>query len=91
MRHKAVHIEHCQKQAAELRQNIVSYQEGLQQHIADLEALVRSHLWVTSDFVEPASAALRRTQEQVGKLLARVAKIEAGIDALPCEAAVSSP
>jgi MoxR-like ATPase len=91
MRHKAVHIEHCRRQTTELRQNIVSYQEGLEQHIADLEALVRAHLWVTSDFVEPASATLRSTQEQVSKLLARVAKIESGIEKLPREAAVSSP
>jgi len=85
MRHKAMYVEHSLKEVASLQRDIEAYQAGLQQHITDLEAHLRAHLWVTSDFVEPAGASLRSTQAQVEKLMTRVEKLKAGFDALPRE------
>lgn len=88
LRHKTVHIEHCLGQVATLQTSIESYQEGLEEHIAELEEMLRAHLWVTSDFVEPAGATLRTTQGQVNQLLRRVKVLQEGFDALPREGQV---
>ncbi len=90
LRHKHVHVDNCLKQVDTLRADIESYQEGLKRHIVELESLLQSHLWVTGDFVAPASATLRATQGQVDGLLRRVSKLRKGFEALPREKKVAA-
>ena len=50
-----------------------------------METDIRSHLWVTADFVEPASQSLQRAQHDVETLLTRVDNVITGFELLPRE------
>ena len=84
-KHKSVYI----------KQNIIelynhwikmeSHEQGIDQRIESFEDDIRSHLWVTDDFVEPASKGLGKTRADVEKLLDRLAEVMNGFEALPRE------
>lgn len=62
-----------------------SYKQGIDQRIESFEDDIRSHLWATDDFVEPASKGLGKTRVDVEKLLGRLADVVKGFEALPRE------
>jgi MoxR-like ATPase len=62
-----------------------AYREKLLAHIASFEAQIRSHLWVTPEFAEPARQNLEETRRTVEGLLARLERVRAGFAALPRE------
>ena len=84
-RHKSVYIEDSIKQLGEHRIAMESYRRGIDQRIESFEDDIRSHLWVTEDFVEPASQGLGKIRADVEKLLSRLAKVVKGFKALPRE------
>lgn len=84
-RHKALYVDDCLHQIAELNTDVQRYKVGLCQHMDTMEKEIRDHLWVTDDFVEPASTSLTETAAQVETLLARVDKLKRGFELLPRE------
>ena len=62
-----------------------SHKQGIDQRIVSFEDDIRDHLWVTDDFVEPASLGLNETRADVEKLLGRLAEVTKGFEALPRE------
>lgn len=84
-RHAAAYVRECLEDVAQLQSDVGAYSSQLREHIASLEAQIRSHLWVTSDFVKPASVTLERTRADVAGLLARVNKVHSGIRMLPVD------
>jgi len=87
---KPAHVEHCLASVAELQKDVDEYQRLLNAHIESLEKDIRSHLWVTDDFIEPASASLGETNRTVGALLQRLSKLKTGFENLPQERTVST-
>lgn len=87
-RHKPAHVDACLHDIEGLDADVRAYQGRLLQHIASLEEEIRSHLWVTPDFVGPASESLARTRAEVETLLARVGKVRDGLRLLPREEVV---
>ena len=59
--------------------------KGIDQRIESFEDDIRSHLWVTDDFVEPASQGLGKTRAGIEKLLDRLTDVIKGFAALPRE------
>jgi MoxR-like ATPase len=84
-RHKAVHIDACLAEIGALQQSIAEYRAALAEHIASLESVVRSHIWVTSDFFGPAAESLQETQRVVDTLHARTRQLLDGFSLLPRE------
>ena len=84
-KHKSVYIEQNIKQLGEHRLAMESYKQGIDQRIESFEDDIRSHLWATDDFVEPASKGLGKTRVDVEKLLGRLADVVKGFEALPRE------
>lgn len=84
-RHKSVHVETCLREIDALRRDVDAYRATLLTHLASLEEEIRTHLWVPAEFVEPASASLRRTREEVETLLGRIGMLHKGFDLLPRE------
>lgn len=66
-----------------IREQVEAYKVKLVEHIAGLEAAIRSHLWVTADFAEPASQSLDGTRREVDTLLTRIDKLRSGFEMLP--------
>ena len=84
-KHKSVYIEQNIKQLGEHRLAMESYKKNIDQQIESFEDEIRGHLWVTDDFVEPASQGLDKTRADVEKLLDRLAEVVKGFEALPRE------
>lgn len=84
-RHKTLYIDACIREVDDLRANVAAYKADLLQHMAAMEKDIRGHLWVTSDFVEPASESLKQTRTEVDTLASRVDKIKKGFELLPRE------
>lgn len=64
---------------------ITRFQSGLKTHLDSLNQEIRTHLWVSADFVEPATRRLNESKQIVESLLVRVNRLESGYDALPRE------
>lgn len=84
-RHKAVYVTNSLRELDAVRVEVEAYRASLLTHIASLEEQIRTHLWVTPEFVEPASESLKRTRQQVETLLGRIAALRAGFERLPRE------
>ena len=84
-KHESVYIEQSIKQLGEHQIAMESYRQGIDQRIESFEDDIRSHLWVTDDFVEPASKGLGKNRADVEKLLDRLAEVVKGFEALPRE------
>jgi MoxR-like ATPase len=96
-RHKVAHVEACLREVDDLRKDVVAYKVELAKHMRSLEEDIQTHLWVTSDFVDPAKVTLEQTKHDVEMLLARIDTVRKGYELLPREeppppdAAVVSP
>ena len=84
-KHKSVYIEQNIKELGERRLEMESHKKNIDQRIESFEDDIRSHLWVTDDFVEPASKGLDKTRTDVEKLIDRLAEVVKGFEALPRE------
>jgi MoxR-like ATPase len=74
-RQKASYIADCCRDIIALGREVESYREKLEAHLSGLEAEIRTHLWVTEDFTDPAKRSLEGTRRTVEALLARIAKV----------------
>ena len=81
-KHKSDYIEHSIAELDDLRIEMESYKKKINQRIESLEDDIRSHLWVTDDFIEPASKGLDKTRADVDKLLGRLAEVVKGFEEL---------
>jgi MoxR-like ATPase len=88
-RQKKFHLTACLKELRELREQVEGYRKNLLAHIASLEAEIRANLWVTDDFIEPASQSLEGTRREVDTLLGRINKLRQGFEMLPQEMEVA--
>lgn len=86
-RHKNLYVEDCLRNIDELRFDVVAYRVSLREHTAAMGDAIRSHLWVTQDFVEPAQANLEQSRHDVETLLNRVEMVRKGFALLPREPA----
>lgn len=82
---KKIYIEDCLREIDDVKAQVNRYQSTLHQHIQGMEAEINNHLWVSADFLAPATEKLKQTQREVETLLDRVSKIREGFDLLPCE------
>lgn len=84
-RHKCSHIDDCLRQIDDIKTQVIEYQTKLNMNLRGMESEIKSHLWVTADFMVPAAENLKQTQKNVEMLLARVSKIREGFELLPRE------
>ncbi len=84
-RFRAAYVESVLDQLDALRGEVRDYKAGVKAQIASLEAEIRTHLWVTPDFAEPAARSLEATLGEVEGLLARVERLREGFAQLPRE------
>lgn len=84
-RQKDFYIDKCVNEMDELRSEVEDYRRKLAAHMESLEAAIRDHLWVTTEFAVPAARNLAQTRNEVETLLARVAKLREGFESLPRE------
>ncbi len=90
-RYKKSHIDDCLGQLDEVKNQVIHYQKKLNQHLQGIQSEIKTHLWVTDDFMVPAAENLKQTQQNVETLLARVSKTRAGFELLPREADFVQP
>ena len=84
-KHKPAHIESCLRDLGEYRTEIESHRTEIEREVESFEDNIRSHLWVTEDFVEPASRGLEEAGDEADELLARLARVTEGFESLPRE------
>lgn len=84
-RHKPKYLDHCLEEIDRVLASVERYRASLAAHQQSLEQSIRTHLWVTQDFVEPAVSSLKQTANTVGSLLNRVAEVRSGFEMLPRE------
>ena len=85
VKHKPPYIKDCLQQLKELQSEIKSHDTGIGRQIDSFDRDIREHIWVTDDFVEPASRGLQQARDDAGKLLARLEKLIEGYGELPQE------
>ena len=83
--HKSGYIDSCLRELRELRTELESHKTGIERQVESFEDDIRSHLWVTQDFVEPASRGLQEAGDAVESLLERLAGVTEGFESLPRE------
>lgn len=84
-RHKVTYVNDCVANIGDLLADVERYQIQLKEHIEGLESRVVSHLWLTPDFVKPATESLQETTLTVQCLRERVERLRNGFLALPLE------
>ena len=84
-KHKSGYIESCLRDLREHRTEMESHKTGIERQVESFEDEIRSHLWVTEDFAEPASRGLQKAGDEVERLLARLARVTEGFESLPRE------
>ena len=84
-KHKSAHIEKCLQELKNLRTEMESHKIGIERQVESFEDEIRSHLWVTEDFAEPASWGLQEARDEVERLLTRLARVTKGFESLPRE------
>jgi MoxR-like ATPase len=82
-RQKAAYVDASLAEIDAICEQVEAYKVKLVEHIAGLEAAIRSHIWVTADFAEPASQSLDGTRREVDTLLTRIDKLRSGFEMLP--------
>ena len=90
-KYKLIYIEQSIMELNNHKAEMESYKQDIDQRIMSFEDDIRSHLWVTDDFVEPASKGLSKTRADIEKLLDRLAGVIKGFETLPCEEDEASP
>lgn len=88
-RHKLAHINDCVSNVADLLSDVENYQVHLKEHMQSLESRVLGHLWLTPDFVKPATESLQETAQTVQCLRERTERLRSGFLALPQEDSVA--
>ncbi len=88
-RHKKLYISDKVSQIDVLTSKVANYKDELGRHIQSMEAEIKNHIWVTSDFLATAAKNLKQTQHEVETLIIRVNKIHDGFKSLPIESDVS--
>ena len=84
-KHKTAHIERCLRRIQHLRKEVEQHKAGIERHIETFKNEIHGHLWVSEDFVEPASKGLGQRRDEAEKLLGRLAVLEKGYNELPRE------
>lgn len=84
-RHKTAYVESRLQQIQGIRGEVERHKTGFEGRIESFEHDIRSHLWVTEDFMEPASEGLVQGLDEAKKLLARLVAVEKGYKSLPRE------
>ena len=84
-KHKSIYIKQSIKQLSDHRAEMESYKRGIEQRIESFDGDIRSHLWVTDDFVGPASRGLDKARADVEELRGRLEEVVKGFEALPRE------
>jgi MoxR-like ATPase len=84
-RQKKAYIAACFREIDDIANEVDAYQKKLDSHISQLESQLRRHLWVTSDFIEPAADSLRKTSSTVKLLVSRMKNLRDGFERLPNE------
>ncbi len=87
---KPEYIEAKLAQLDAVKGTIENYRAQVIDHIAEMTATIRSHLWVTPEFILPAATTLGSTLASVDGLLARLAHVRAGFSVLPVEPSEAS-
>ena len=82
---ESVYITNVLNGLNDIRRQLSSYEDGVSQQITSFENDIRSHLWVTDDFVAPASQCLEKARVDVEALLDRLANVTEGFEGLPRE------
>lgn len=90
-RHKLAYINDCVSNVADLLSEVENYQAHLKEHLESLEIRVLKHLWLTPDFVKPATESLQETAKSVLCLRERTERLRCGFLALPQEDSVAAP
>ncbi len=84
-RHKTAHVEKRLKVVHGVRESVETHKTGIEKQIETFEHEIRNHLWVTRDFVKPASEGLSKRLAEAEELLDRLTKVKEGYESLPCE------
>ena len=82
-KYESVYIEHIMSGLGEIRNELASYKSGVERQITSFQDDIRSHIWVTGDFVDPASQGLEKALADAEALLERLTKVTKGFQALP--------
>ncbi|MEX1368861.1 MAG: hypothetical protein AB1Z98_37380, partial [Nannocystaceae bacterium] len=90
-RHKREYIDACLDQLAAVLAQVSKYHAGLVTHIDSMAAEIQDHLWVDSNFAEPAKANLESTLAEVDGLLARITMLQQGFGMLPKDTSFADP
>ncbi|TAK24312.1 MAG: AAA family ATPase [Myxococcaceae bacterium] len=90
-RQKQAYIDVCLRELDTVLNDVGQYQARLQAHVESMEQEIRSHLWVTDDFVESAAQTLQRTRSEVKTLLLRATAARKGFELLPRENSDPAP
>ena len=85
-RHKAAYVADCLRQLEVLSADVERYAQRLDDHMGELSGIITTHLWVTPDFVEPATSVLEETRGTVAGLRDRLEQLCRGYEALPRDA-----
>ena len=85
VKHKPPYIKHCLQELKNLQSEIKSHDTGIGRQIDSFDRDIREHIWVTDDFVEPASRGLQQARDDARKLLAPLKKLIEGYGKLPQE------
>ena len=84
-RHKTAHVEKRLKDVHGARESVETHKTGIEKQIETFEHEIRNHLWVTQDFVKPASKGLSKRLAEAEELLDRLTKLKEGYESLPLE------
>jgi len=84
-RHKPHYVSATLGELGVLRSEVVTYLDGVNSQQQSLERVIRTHLWVTEEFLGPAVVSLERTRNTVEGLQRRVVQLIAGFEQLPRE------
>ena len=84
-RHKTAHVEQCLKDVHGVRESVETHKTGIEKQIETFKHEILNHLWVTQDFVKPASEGLSKRLAEAEELLDRLTKVKEGYESLPRE------
>ena len=84
-KYSSAHLNNLLQQILEIRGRVEHHKSGIEEQISSLESEIRNHLWVSKDFVDPASEGLTMRLVEAESLLDRLAKVEKSYKALPRE------
>lgn len=90
-KYRSIYIKHSIMELNNYKAEMELHKQNINQRIVSFEDDIQDHLWVTDDFVEPASKGLGKTRADVEELLDRLAEVVKGFAALPCEEDETSP